>query len=155
MRHWKPIVVAALVAVVVYMLLPRLPGDGYPMCLEGLRGHLGQYHREAGDYPRTAQELVGRLGPRKRPLGYELEFQDGDLVLFGGGSLRMEVEYRYVAPDTMPDALYPTVPRVMVDEGGGDVYAVRGGSERYSDSPYARGMLRIGCSGAVHVEHVG
>jgi len=105
LRHWKAIVAVGFAAacVAVYLRLPKIARDDTPTYCTVLTNHIWYYRQETGDYPKSARELVEEVGPRMLAGGgLELSFLHDDVVLLEGPKRKIEVEYYYVSPDTMP-----------------------------------------------------
>lgn len=106
-RHWKMLVATALVAgaVIFYLRLPVVRGDGYPVQLILLAEVLRDHWVETGSYPQDAESLVAQLGPKIAELGYELRYMQGDVFRFVGRRHIAQVEYR-PASDGLPQMRY-------------------------------------------------
>ena len=104
MTHWKALLATgiALACVAVYLRLPKRHHDFHAYRVI-LVNQTWEYRQETGEYPKTARELVEKVGPRMlSENGLKLSFLHDDIVLVEGGKLKIEVEYYYVSPDTTP-----------------------------------------------------
>ncbi len=91
------LVATALVAgaVIFYLRLPVVRGDGYPVQLILLAEVLRDHWVETGSYPQDAESLVAQLGPKIAELGYELRYMQGDVFRFVGRRHQGDV-FRFV-----------------------------------------------------------